>query len=697
MARDEDIDLAEYRRIVDGLETDIKVINESMIGLDKIGVHSASQFIRTESTPTFMNTAETTLWSKYQTDIRDFLVKHYQPGISTEEIIKAFGGQEGAPDIYDKLMRKMVLASELEYTLKTRGYIDVDSGDEHTRACIEVHDMGGCLADMIGTLHDYIEFNAPGTQLKDFKTVVEEMATEAWQAEREKQRNKPVINQMIDGAKQSLCQKLTLGLSTDFTHGIKGHAGPFSADLYNFSPEQESGIIAIGNAWLKEINGQHDQQVAQNSSTPIVKKEKEETQQSTDPRRDLIRNAARLLAQQKLNHQQEHATLAKAYEPIESLLVLADNDTPFAQKEVLCDLVQTMAHTYDAGNSASRLGDTEKAADFKGLTESLGQFYSVLLGAYGNVKPYLPEEARAAIGLAKGAAKNVVGVAHAICNPKETMQALEVALNKLDYHAGRLYRGNPEEWAQVHAAIKAFSNMSDGDRAEFLGELAGSILGGPALLTKGVSAGAKLLQETRLLEKTNVLIQKYGVKALEITKVVATDDKFAVTPEGVKVPVQMAAEGEVGAVGNKVKPGHVEETQQVTPAVKVEDVSSIDKIAPEGPYSGHLVKSKKPDAGADALAAKLNGQSRMAFSNDPILKEFDVISDEFIAETKPDLNSIGQPFRKQAKRAFEAAKQTGRKVYFHFNGEPCRDILKKLHEYQKRYGVEMIIDTEILY
>ena len=256
-----------------------------------------------------------------------------------------------------------------------------------------------------------------------------------------------------------------------------------------------------------------------------------------------------------MNSQQEHATLAKAYEPIESLLVLADNDTPFAQKEVLFDLVQTMAHTYDASNSASLLGDTEKATDFKGLTESLGQFYSVLLGAYEDVKPYLPSEARAAIGIAKGAAKNVVGVAHAICKPKETMRALEVALNKLDYHAGRLYRGNPEEWAQVHAAIKAFSNMSDGDRAEFLGELAGSIWGGPALLTKGVSAGAKLLQETRLLEKTNVLIQKYGVKALEITKTVAADDKFAVTPEGIKVPIQMAAEGEdaVGVIGNKVK------------------------------------------------------------------------------------------------------------------------------------------------
>jgi cbb3-type cytochrome oxidase cytochrome c subunit len=78
-------------------------------------------------------------------------------------------------------------------------------------------------------------------------------------------------------------------------------------------------------------------------------------------------------------------------------------------------------------------------------------------------------------------------------------------------------------------------------------------------------------------------------------------------------------------------------------------------------------------------------------------KEFDVISDEYIAEAKPALQSIKPEFRRQAKRAFEAARQTGRKVYFHFNGEPCSNVIRKLQEYQRRYGVEMVINTEILY
>jgi hypothetical protein len=117
-----------------------------------------------------------------------------------------------------------------------------------------------------------------------------------------------------------------------------------------------------------------------------------------------------------------------------------------------------------------------------------------------------------------------------------------------------------------------------------------------------------------------------------------------------------------------------------------------------GRYSGKLVKETNPrqDIDAEKLADKLKGQSRMKFSNDPYGKEFDVISDEYIAEAKPALKSIDHGFRKQAKEAFEAAKQTGRKVYYHFNGTPCRDVIKKLYEYAKRYGVEVVIDTEIL-
>ncbi len=48
------------------------------------------------------------------------------------------------------------------------------------------------------------------------------------------------------------------------------------------------------------------------------------------------------------------------------------------------------------------------------------------------------------------------------------------------------------------------------------------------------------------------------------------------------------------------------------------------------------------------------------------------------------------------KATFEAAKQTGKKVYYQFEGIPAQPVIDKLHEYSERYGIEVIIDTKPL-
>ena len=50
-------------------------------------------------------------------------------------------------------------------------------------------------------------------------------------------------------------------------------------------------------------------------------------------------------------------------------------------------------------------------------------------------------------------------------------------------------------------------------------------------------------------------------------------------------------------------------------------------------YFGVMIKVNKPHAAADALAIRLNGVSRVRFANDT--REFDVISDLYIAQTTP--------------------------------------------------------------
>ncbi|WP_258394692.1 restriction endonuclease fold toxin [Paenibacillus sp. MDMC362] len=113
-------------------------------------------------------------------------------------------------------------------------------------------------------------------------------------------------------------------------------------------------------------------------------------------------------------------------------------------------------------------------------------------------------------------------------------------------------------------------------------------------------------------------------------------------------------------------------------------------------YSGELQKVNKPDAAADALAERLGGESRMKFDSDPIGREFDAISDEYVAQTKPALQQVNKKVRDQMKATFEAAEQTGRKVYYHFEGEPAQSVIDKLHEYSQRYGIEVHVDTDPL-
>ncbi|WP_225844938.1 restriction endonuclease fold toxin [Streptomyces sp. HPF1205] len=112
----------------------------------------------------------------------------------------------------------------------------------------------------------------------------------------------------------------------------------------------------------------------------------------------------------------------------------------------------------------------------------------------------------------------------------------------------------------------------------------------------------------------------------------------------------------------------------------------------DGPtYDGPLQKVNKPDPAADALAERIGGESRVRFESDG--REFDAISDEYVAQSKPAGFRMGSAFRNQAKATFEAALQTGRTPYFHFDGPPDPDVISKLLEYGQRYGIEPVIDT----
>ena len=109
-----------------------------------------------------------------------------------------------------------------------------------------------------------------------------------------------------------------------------------------------------------------------------------------------------------------------------------------------------------------------------------------------------------------------------------------------------------------------------------------------------------------------------------------------------------------------------------------------------------FIEDVKTKFGANRFLVKIKFKKDDPESEAKKFCEFDVISDQYIAQAKPPLKCVNKTVRTQMKATFEAAKKYERKVYYQFEGIPSQEVLDKLYEYSERYGVEVIIDTEPL-
>ena len=181
-----------------------------------------------------------------------------------------------------------------------------------------------------------------------------------------------------------------------------------------------------------------------------------------------------------------------------------------------------------------------------------------------------------------------------------------------------------------------------------------------------------------------------GMTAKGLNGIEAEANKLAQSPKG----LYGATEG-VGNVEEDVgKAGKGLEGAAKGAESAAEDAGKVVEISYR--KSREIIQCNTKDAAADELAKRIGGQSRSAFADDPIQREFDVISDQYIAQAKPPLKCVNKTVRTQMKATFEAAKKYERKVYYQFEGIPSQEVLDKLYEYSERYGVEVIIDTEPL-
>jgi hypothetical protein len=204
-----------------------------------------------------------------------------------------------------------------------------------------------------------------------------------------------------------------------------------------------------------------------------------------------------------------------------------------------------------------------------------------------------------------------------------------------------------------------------------------------------------------------ILIEPCGAIAAGFIAAIAEIATPIIAPELVGLTTALGGEAIIagGATVAEVEIGASIESELVadegTEAV-AQDVRNFRLEEPSSPPGaklnalGELRPVPKPDPAADALAKRIGGVSRVKFANDPSGREFDVISDRFVAQSKPANFKLGSAFRNQARATFEAAAKTGRSPYFHFEGPPEPSVIAKIQEYADRYGIEPVIDTQPL-
>ncbi|MFJ8827037.1 restriction endonuclease fold toxin [Streptomyces sp. NPDC102467] len=72
------------------------------------------------------------------------------------------------------------------------------------------------------------------------------------------------------------------------------------------------------------------------------------------------------------------------------------------------------------------------------------------------------------------------------------------------------------------------------------------------------------------------------------------------------------------------------------------------------------------------------------------------VVDDYVVQTKPEGMQMGSAFRNQTKATFERATESGRIPNFHFEGQPTPEVLNKIRDRGRRYGIEPAIDISPL-
>ena len=619
------LDLLDTSKSIDANRKDFAAFNNEIkntlkitqTGFDYIQASSdarpAAQFIKTSSTPQWIDKK---LWENYVESSRAFVLDHYGRVAHVDDDV----------NLGHLLVNVCLLQQQLPD--ENHGSIDADNTHELIPVRDELKFVGGVLNQWLTDQRRSLGYPSPQISSQELSDIARTMAFE----ERDKQRaafyNQSIPDQIAGifvqagefYAQAAIQQYANIGLSTDLQGKVNGNIGPFTQTLRMPNIDDGSDMIRLfaetykrcSNASIQDTQqpgrAAASQQAAPSASAqPVTQQatlaaaadvhtiqqdgqpapsattvqQQKKAAQTASRRQEIIRNAARLLAQHKLNPQQQPDALTQAYQPLEPFIMMADSGKPFEQQEVLFDLVQTVTSAHNASIEAANHGDVQQAETWAGIRDALGQLGAIswhLSGLDTFGQSWSDKQLiAAATGAAKGATDFAQGAQQLLMQPKETIQQLEWTLNRLDHFAGQLYRNNPEAKAKVSAAIQAYWECHLEQKVESAFRIFVSFGIAPHALNKRVGVAVQAVQDTGLLDNVGTIAKKIGTGAVELAQD-TIEGKTAVTPEGIKIPVgrdgEFVAEqefvanmkGEAPRAGKKVgKDGLPLDRREMTP------------------------------------------------------------------------------------------------------------------------------------
>ncbi len=93
------------------------------------------------------------------------------------------------------------------------------------------------------------------------------------------------------------------------------------------------------------------------------------------------------------------------------------------------------------------------------------------------------------------------------------------------------------------------------------------------------------------------------------------------------------------------------------------------------------------------LAEKLGGKPNTRLTcNDPY--EFDVVSTEYLAQTRRADVRLSHGFMRQVVLTFKSAEKSGKMPYFHFSGRPDSSVVEFLLNCENELGISYVLDVQ---